>query len=87
MTDDDDTQVYRSELEAAVKAAIEAERSKLQTQGFEIYKMGYKQGASDERRACVTLCDEMEASPVLTNIEKYRARFIADAIRARGEVK
>jgi hypothetical protein len=26
MTDDDDTQVYRSELEAAVKAAIEAER-------------------------------------------------------------
>ena len=26
MIDDDDTQVYRSELEAAVKAAIEAER-------------------------------------------------------------
>ena len=26
MTDDDDTQVYRSELEAAVKAAIAAER-------------------------------------------------------------
>jgi len=26
MNDDDDTQVYRSELEAAVKAAIEAER-------------------------------------------------------------
>jgi hypothetical protein len=26
MTDDDDTQVYQSELEAAVKAAIEAER-------------------------------------------------------------
>jgi hypothetical protein len=85
MIDDDDTQVYQSELEAAVKAAVEAERSKLQAQEFEIYKMGYKQGASDERQACVTLCDEMEASPVLTNIEKYRARFIADAIRARGE--
>jgi hypothetical protein len=26
MTDDDDTQVYRSELEAAVKAAVAAER-------------------------------------------------------------
>jgi len=26
MIDDDDTQVYRSELEAAVKAAVEAER-------------------------------------------------------------
>jgi hypothetical protein len=26
MTDDDDTQVYRSELEAAVKAAVLAER-------------------------------------------------------------
>jgi hypothetical protein len=85
MTDDDDTQVYRSELEAAVKAAVEAERSKLQAQGFEIYKMGYKQGITDERRACIALCDEMEASPVLTNIEKYRVRFIGDAIRARGE--
>jgi hypothetical protein len=29
MIDDDDTQVYRSELEAAVKAAIEAEREAL----------------------------------------------------------
>ena len=27
MTDDDDTQVYRSELEAAVKAAVEAEQT------------------------------------------------------------
>jgi len=29
MTDDDDTQVYRSELEAAVKAAVLAEREAL----------------------------------------------------------
>jgi len=29
MIDDDDTQVYRSELEAAVKAAIEAEQMAL----------------------------------------------------------
>jgi len=72
MTDDDDTQVYRSELEAAVKAAIEAERSKLQAQGFEIYKMGYKQGASDERRACAKLCDG------------EGLYMTADAIRARG---
>ena len=40
-----------------------------------------------EREACAKLCDEMEASPALSDIEKYRARFIADAIRARGETK
>ncbi len=38
-----------------------------------------------EREACAALCDEMEASPALSDIEKYRARFIGDAIRARGD--
>jgi hypothetical protein len=60
--DDDDTLCYRSELEAAVKAAVEA-----------------------EREACAKLCDEMEASGALSSLEKYRTRFIADAIRARGQ--
>jgi|GEM_PF-5356963 len=59
---DDDTLCYRSELEAAVKAAVEA-----------------------EREACAKLCDEMEASGALSSLEKYRTRFIADAIRARGQ--
>jgi hypothetical protein len=62
MKDDDDTLCYRSELEAAVKAAVEA-----------------------EREACAKLCDEMEASGALSSLEKYRTRFIADAIRARGQ--
>jgi hypothetical protein len=37
-----------------------------------------------EREACAKVCDEMEASPALSDIEKYRTRFISDAIRARG---
>ncbi len=41
--------------------------------------------AAAEREACAALCDEMEASPALSDIEKYRARFIGDAIRARGD--
>ena len=62
MKDDDDTLCYRSELEAAVKAAVEA-----------------------EREACAKVCEEMEASAALSDLEKYRTRFIADAIRARGQ--
>ncbi len=38
-----------------------------------------------EREAYAKLCDEMEASAALSDIEKYRTRFIADAIRARGQ--
>ncbi len=38
-----------------------------------------------EREACAKLCDEMEASGALSSLEKYRTRFIADAIRARGK--
>jgi hypothetical protein len=41
--------------------------------------------AAAEREACAQMCDEMEASPALSDIEKYRTRFIADAIRARGQ--
>jgi hypothetical protein len=38
-----------------------------------------------EREACAKVCDEMEASGALSSLEKYRTRFIADAIRARGQ--
>ena len=36
-----------------------------------------------EREACAKLCEEQADSPALTSIEQYRAKFIADAIRAR----
>ncbi len=38
-----------------------------------------------EREACAKVCDVQIASGALTELEKYRAGFIADAIRARGE--
>ena len=41
--------------------------------------------AAAEREACAKVCDEMEASGALSSLEKYRTRFIADAIRARGQ--
>ena len=41
--------------------------------------------AAHEREECAEACDEMEASPALSAIEKYRTQFIAAAIRARGQ--
>jgi len=41
--------------------------------------------AAAEREECAKGCDEMAQSAALAPIEKYRARFIADAIRARGQ--
>ena len=41
--------------------------------------------AAAEREACAKVCDEMEASGALSSLEKYRTRFIADAIRARSQ--
>ena len=39
-----------------------------------------------EREACAKVAEEQADSPALTSLEQYRARFIADAIRARGEL-
>ena len=41
--------------------------------------------AAAEREAWAKVCDEMEASGALSSLEKYRTRFIADAIRARSQ--
>jgi hypothetical protein len=38
-----------------------------------------------EREACAEFAEEEANNPVLTLMEQYRAKFIADAIRARGE--
>lgn len=43
------------------------------------------QARESEREACAKLCDEQGESPALAPLEKYRASFIADAIRARGK--
>jgi hypothetical protein len=56
MTDDDDTQVYRSELEAAVKAAIEAEREACakvcDSSIHDTYIEGYTGAKHSARREC-----------------------------------
>lgn len=42
--------------------------------------------AAAEREACAKVCDELAHSPALAALEKYRASFIADAIRCRSEI-
>jgi len=41
--------------------------------------------AEHEREMCAKVCDEQIESGALAGIEKYRASFIAEAIRARGQ--
>ena len=43
--------------------------------------------AAAEREECAKVCDAQIESGALTELEKYRAGFIADAIRSRGESK
>jgi hypothetical protein len=43
--------------------------------------------AAAEREACAKICDVQIESGALSELEKYRAGFIADVIRARGEMK
>jgi hypothetical protein len=43
--------------------------------------------AAAEREACAKVCDVQIESGALSEIEKYRAGFIADVIRSRGESK
>ena len=40
-----------------------------------------------EREACAKVCDEQAESPALASLEKYRANFIAEIIRARGQAR
>jgi len=98
LIDDDDTQVYRSELEAAVKAAIEAERQKVAIWMIErSYATGHGDTTEDllkelewqvresEREACAKVCERIAAD----NYGELSGRTIpeacARAIRARGE--
>ncbi len=94
MIDDDDTQVYRSELEAAVKAAVAAERERLLSttihschancQRFACVQT--RKAVEAEREACAKLCDEMERRAEGTECCKWPTPVdCAYAIRARGE--
>jgi hypothetical protein len=96
MIDDDDTQVYRSELEAAVKAAVLAEREKVATWMIErSYATGHGDTTEDllkemewqvresEREACAKVCEARYMGD--NNREDAEARRCAAAIRARGE--
>jgi hypothetical protein len=80
MTDDDDTQVYRSELEAAVKAAIEAERERLLATDI------HSCHANCERFACVQTRKAVEAereriieknAPVIEQINAHMKEAVA----------
>ncbi len=51
----------------------------------ELISEAAKERVEAEREACAKVCEETESSPALSDLEKYRTRFIADAIRARGQ--
>jgi hypothetical protein len=72
-----------------IKLAQEAGYEDLPTvrlayQGFDIKRFA-NLVAEREREECARVCDEMEAGAALSALEKYRTRFIADAIRARSK--
>ena len=91
MTDDDDTQVYRSELEAAVKAAIEAERERLLSTTIHSCHANCERFAcvqtrkavEAEREACAKVCENI--GDYDENVDEYYSDIYATAIRARGE--
>ena len=78
MTDDDDTQVYRSELEAAVKAAIEAEREACA-------KVCDDQAARCEAAAQSAIEDGEHDEVSAIRSTAWKLSVCAAAIRARGE--
>jgi len=65
--------------------SIDEKPSKLPAHEFEIYKLGYKQGASDERLMCAALCEDLESRAEGTECCKWPTPAdCAYAIRARG---
>jgi hypothetical protein len=80
MTDDDDTQVYRSELEAAVKAAVAAEREACA-------KVCDDQAARCEAAAQSAIEDGEHDEVSAIRSTAWKLSVCAAAIRARGENK
>ena len=73
---------YTDDLERFAALVAAAERNRLWTQ--EHWTEYERAIVAAEREACARVCDEQAESPALAPLEKYRANFIADAIRARG---
>jgi hypothetical protein len=95
MTDDDDTQVYRSELEAAVAAEREKvaawmiERSYATGHGDtteDLLKEMEWQVRESEREACAKVCENIYAGDEGAG-DWPTPEMCAAAIRARGEKK
>ncbi len=52
-------------------------------QGHSSTRDSIRWAITQEREACAKVCDEQAKSPALSPLEKYRANFIAETIRAR----
>jgi FPC/CPF motif-containing protein YcgG len=100
MIDDDDTQVYRSELEAAVKAAVAAERERLLSTDIHSCHADCQRFACVQTRRAVeaereAIAQMVEDAPPLAEFVKndkggcmvcgFTPKLAAAAIRARGE--
>ena len=95
MIDDDDTQVYRSELEAAVKAAVEAERERIIEKNAPVIEQinaHMKEAVAAEREALIALLKGIDQTETESPDGWWETSTGADfgagilaAIRARGE--
>lgn len=84
MKDDDDTLCYRSELEAAVRAAVEAERERIisanapEIERCNAYIKELEEAMLAEREAIAKMVEDWDS-------DSADPRDIAAAIRARGQ--
>ena len=84
MKDDDDTMCYRSELEAAVRAAVEAERERIiaanapEIERCNAYIKELEEAMLAEREAIAKMVEDWDS-------DSADPRDIAAAIRARGQ--
>ena len=54
------------------------------TYDHELVKRMIEEAVKAEREACAAICDEVNKDMSIGPLEKYRASWIAQAIRARG---
>ena len=54
------------------------------TYDHELVKRMIEEAVLAEREACAVICDEVNKDMSIGPLEKYRASWIAQAIRARG---
>lgn len=71
-------------LEAFAKLVAEKERERMTVVAMNAAEKAVDVAIKLEREACAAICDEVSKDMSIGPLEKYRASWIAQAIRARG---